>query len=187
MRRALQRVAYAVDLQQRVCLRIVRLTELLGVSVVQLDLECHLCNLLDDRSKCRCQNQTHCSLHEGPHGFRSQQPAPQTAETAAAAATQHERKARHAFIKVESVLIPFGVRIAPTERVICRTTSSRRPRSAIFRFVFGQSDTCQRSEAPTVPSKTHHPLACFRSVTGLDTIDAEDRYIPDSWDQLKRT
>jgi hypothetical protein len=31
MRRALQTVAYAVDLQLRVCLRIARLTELLGV------------------------------------------------------------------------------------------------------------------------------------------------------------
>ena len=50
-----RKVAHAMDLQQRLCLRILRLTELLDLTVVLLDLECHLCDLLDDRSKCLSQ------------------------------------------------------------------------------------------------------------------------------------
>jgi hypothetical protein len=46
-----RKVAHTVDLQQRLRLRILRLTELLDLTVVPLDLGCHLCDLFDDRSK----------------------------------------------------------------------------------------------------------------------------------------
>ena len=46
-----RKVAYAVDLQQRLCLWILRLPELLDLPIVLLDLERHLCDLLDNGAK----------------------------------------------------------------------------------------------------------------------------------------
>ena len=47
----------AVNLQQSLCLRILGLAELLDLPVVQLDLDCHLRDLLKHRTECLCQSQ----------------------------------------------------------------------------------------------------------------------------------
>ena len=51
----------AVNLQQRLCLRILGLAELLDLPVVQLDLYCHLRDLLKYRTECLCQSRRHNS------------------------------------------------------------------------------------------------------------------------------
>jgi hypothetical protein len=64
-------MTHAVDLQQRLCLRILRLIELLDLTVVLLDLECHLCDLLDNRSNCLSQpGWHHCQASLGKGACR---------------------------------------------------------------------------------------------------------------------
>jgi hypothetical protein len=52
-------VADAMNLQQRLCLRILGLAELLDLPVVLLDLDGHLCDLLKCRTKRLCQSRRH--------------------------------------------------------------------------------------------------------------------------------
>ena len=51
----------AVNLQQRLFLRILGLAELLDLPVLQLDLYCHLRDLLKYRTECLCQSRRHNS------------------------------------------------------------------------------------------------------------------------------
>src|SRR5271163_1042305 len=52
-------VADAVNLQQRLRLRILGLAELLDLPVVLLDLDCHLCDLLEYGTERLCQSRRH--------------------------------------------------------------------------------------------------------------------------------
>jgi hypothetical protein len=52
-------VTNTVDLQQCLCLRIRRLSELLNLSIVLLDLDRHLCDLLEHWTKGLCQPWRH--------------------------------------------------------------------------------------------------------------------------------
>src|SRR5271156_1251442 len=54
-----RKVADSRDLHQGLCLRILRLAKLLDLSIVLLDLERHLRDLLEHRPKCLCQPRRH--------------------------------------------------------------------------------------------------------------------------------
>ena len=50
-------VSYPEDFQWRLCLWILSLTELLNLSIVLLDRDRHLCDLLEHRTECRRREQ----------------------------------------------------------------------------------------------------------------------------------